>query len=98
MYKYTTVRGNESQINIMRNDRIYQSILNHLSLVPIDYLQEVDIYLRNLIKILKRKEHNRKMILELAGSWNDMQEKDFNEFLFITKKIGNEMFNRDIEL
>lgn len=73
---------------MMRNEKIYQSILNQLSLVHLDYLQEVDNYLKNLIKIQNRKKQNREKILKLAGAWNDMSEEDFNEFLFITKKVS----------
>ncbi len=81
-----------------KSDEIYQSILSQLSVVPVDYLKQIDVYLRNLTKEIHRKEHNRAMILKFAGSWNDMSENDFNEFVQITKKESNELFNREIEL
>ncbi|MEM6737997.1 MAG: hypothetical protein AAF620_18205 [Bacteroidota bacterium] len=34
------------------------------------------------------KEQNRKEILELAGSWEDMGEEDFKEFIGTAKKEG----------
>ncbi len=83
----------------MKNkEKIYQSILSHLSLVPTDYLLQVDNYLQNLSKEIKRKEQNRQLILKLAGSWADMEETEFNDFLATTKKIGSEMFVKHIDL
>ena len=82
----------------MKNETIYQSILSQLSLVPVDYLQQIDVYLRNLSKEIRRKEHNRSLVLSLAGAWNDMPETDFQDFLITSKKMGNEIFNRQIEL
>lgn len=40
-----------------------------------------------------KKEKNRELILKLAGTWNDMSEKDFNEYLIHAKKTGAELFN-----
>lgn len=72
---------------MIQSESIYQSILSQLSLVPVDYLQQIDLYLRNLSKEIRRKQQNRALILDLAGSWNDMPETDFQSFLITTKKI-----------
>jgi hypothetical protein len=76
---------------MISNELIYQSILSHLSLIPVDYLQRIDAYLRNFTKKVHKKEENRALILRFAGSWNDMQESDFNDFLLFRKKLNNEM-------
>ncbi len=82
----------------MRTDRSYQSILNHLSVIPVSYLQQLDTYLTNLTKEISKKRQNRAIILELAGSWNDLSESDFKDFLLATKNISEDMFNKEIEL
>ncbi len=82
----------------MKSDRNYQSILNHLSIIPVSYLQQIDTYLTNLTKEINQKKQNRTTILELAGSWNDLSESDFEDFLCITKKVSEDMFNKEIEI
>lgn len=82
----------------MKSNESYQSILNHLSLIPVNYLQEVDTYLGNLNKEIRRKKQNREIILNLAGSWNDMSKDDFSEFLLTAKRVGADMFNKEVEL
>jgi hypothetical protein len=80
------------------SEKIYQSILNQLSLVPVDYLQQVETFLQKLTRDIQRKQQNRALILGLAGSWTDMPEDDFNEYLGAAKKTGSELFNREIDL
>lgn len=54
--------------------------------MPIDYLQQVDSYLKELItEIDAEKESNRQRILSLAGSWSDMEDDDFNSYLDIAR-------------
>ncbi|MCB1160573.1 MAG: hypothetical protein H7A25_26040 [Leptospiraceae bacterium] len=79
-------------------ESIYQSILNHLSLIPVEYLDMVDSYLKKLALDAKAKEQNRQLILNLAGSWSDMSEEDFEDYLEITKNTRDEMFQREINL
>ncbi len=59
---------------------LYQSILQNLALVPMEYLRQVDDYLQTIIRQNIQKEANRKAILALAGSWNDMNEQEFEQF------------------
>lgn len=82
----------------MKIDENYQSILNHLNTIPIIYLGQINDYLTNFKKKISKKEQNRTLILELAGSWNDMTENDFESFLLATKEVSKNMFNKEIEL
>jgi hypothetical protein len=68
-----------------KNEKTYQSIFYHLSLISPDNLQQVDIYLQNLTKKIQQKEQPRARILSLAGGWNDMPENEFQDFLSIAK-------------
>lgn len=82
----------------MVNIETYKSILKKLSALPTDYLELVDNYLASLSEKVDKKEENRNAILALAGSWSDMDDKEFEDFLRVTKETGGEIFNREIEL
>ncbi|NJK83397.1 MAG: hypothetical protein HC912_05845 [Saprospiraceae bacterium] len=49
--------------------------------------------MNNLLKEISEKKQNRKAILDLAGSWSDFTEKDFQEFLDVTKQVSKDIFN-----
>ena len=76
----------------------YQSILFKLSRVPVESLPQIDAYLENFMSENGAKRHNREAILSLAGSWNEMSESDFEEYLSEAKRSGGEMFDRDVTL
>ena len=82
----------------MTNIEIYKSVLRRLSQLSVDYLQLVDNYLSSLQTKLDKKEENRNAILALAGTWSDMNDEDFDDFLRVTKETGDELFNREVEL
>ena len=82
----------------MIHNEIYKSVLRELSQVPADYLQLVENFLSSLNKKLDKKEQNRNAIMALAGSWSDMEDEDFDDYRRITKEIGGELFNREVEL
>ena len=82
----------------MTNIEIYKSVLRRLSQLSVDYLQLVDNYLSSLQTKLDKKEENRNAVLALAGTWPDLSEKDFEDFLRVTKETGDELFNREVEL
>ncbi|MCB0571737.1 MAG: hypothetical protein KDC66_18340 [Phaeodactylibacter sp.] len=82
----------------MTNIEIYKSVLGRLSQLSVDYLQLVDNYLSSLQTKLDKKEENRNAVLALAGTWSDLSEEDFEDFLRVTKETGDELFNREVEL
>lgn len=82
----------------MVNIEIYKSILKKLSALPADYLELVDNYLAALSEKVDKKEENRKAILALAGSWSDMEDDEFEDYLRVTKETGDELFNREVDL
>lgn len=82
----------------MTNIEIYKSVLRRLSQLSVDYLQLVDNYLSSLQTKLDKKEENRNAVLALAGTWSDLSEEDFEDFLRATKETGDELFNREVEL
>ncbi len=77
---------------------LYKSVLKKLSLIPVEYLQQVDNFLSSLTEKITKKEQNRKAILDLAGSWADMSQNDFKDYLRVAKETGEELFKREINL
>ena len=76
----------------------YQSVLFKLSRVPVESLAQIDAYFENFMSETQAKRHNRSGTLSLAGSWNEMSENDFEEYLSEAKRSGGEMFDRDVTL
>ncbi|WP_373553946.1 hypothetical protein [Haliscomenobacter sp.] len=83
---------------MVESEKIYQSILLRLSRIPVDYLQKVDSYLQHFSENIEHKKQNQVEIMSLAGSWSDMSDDDFEDFLAVTKETGREMFSREIQL
>jgi len=77
---------------------VYKSVLEKLSSIPIEYLNEVDKFLTTLKKDINGQEKNRENILKFAGSWNDMSDSDFDDYMKSIKDLRGNMFNREIEL
>ena len=83
---------------MVESEKIYQSILLRLSSIPVDYLDQVDNYLQKFSQNIAQKKQNQAEIMSLAGSWDDMSDQDFEEFLEVAKDTGSELFSRDVEL
>lgn len=80
---------------------LYRSVLEKLSTIPAEYLQQVEVYLTMLqSKAIAEKDKKKraKAIMGFAGAWSDMSEEAFDAYLAETKKVGNELFSREIEL
>ena len=79
-------------------EKTYQSILQKLSSIPVEHLERVDEFLAQFSQSRQEKEEKRRAVLNLAGSWSDMSEEDYNEFRREAKKTGNELFSREVDL
>ncbi len=79
-------------------EKIYQSILYDLSKIPADKLPQVSAYLQQLQSHLNDKALNRDEILTFSGSWNDMAEEDFQQYLKEAKSAGEDAFSREVDL
>ncbi len=83
-------------LEMTASENIYQSILLKLSNIPVVYLQQVDNYFQHFTITVKDKEwkhRNRAKIMAMAGSWNDMSESEFQDYLTAAKNTGKELFN-----
>ena len=79
-------------------EKTYQSILQKLSSIPVEHLERVDEFLAQFSQNAQAKDEQRRAILNLAGSWSDMSEEDYNKFRREVKKAGNELFSREVDL
>ncbi len=81
---------------MVAENHLYQSILYNLSRIPKKNLPQINTYLEKLASEKKSKNHLK--IMQLAGSWSDMSDSDFNEYLSEAKNTSNGMFKSDFEL
>ena len=82
----------------MGQAQLYQSVLRHISLLPVQHLLQVEQYLSDLNRQSFDKHINRLAILALAGSWKDLSEADFEEILTIGRESVSSLFAREIDL
>ena len=84
----------------MTETELYQSVLRKLSHIPQSYLEDIDKYLSSLMKKVNLPAPNKKKdaIMSFAGSWSDMKEEDFDDFLVETRNVRTNLFDRKIDL
>jgi len=85
-------------MNKMGQAELYKSVLQKLSLIPVEYLGQVDSFLSALSERARKKKGNKEAIKSFAGAWLDMSDKDFQDYLRAAKETGKELFNREVEL
>ena len=75
----------------------WNKILKELKNVPSNRLDEVYSYVHSLAE----KEETpplKDQILSFAGAFNDMEEKDYDDFVAETKNIRSTLFDREFSL
>ncbi len=82
----------------MMEIELYRSVLKKLSNLPVEYLQQVDVFLSKLRSNVRKKEENKKAIMALAGSWSDWENDEFDDYLKHAKETGASLFNREIDI
>ncbi len=74
------------------------TILKELKNVPVDRLEDLYSIINSLRTTSKKSVKKRRKILSFAGSFSDMSEVDYNEFLKHTKQTRNNVFDREISI
>lgn len=84
----------------MTRTELYQSVLRKLSYIPQTYLEDIDKYLSGLMKKVEQPipATNMAVIMSFAGSWSEMKEEDFDDFLAETRNSRNNLFDRKFDL
>jgi hypothetical protein len=74
------------------------TILKELRNVPVDRLEDLYFIIHSLQANTKKSGKTSKKILSFAGSFADMSDKDYNDFINRTKDTRNNLFDRDINI
>ena len=74
------------------------TILKELKNIPINRLQDLYSIIHSLKADTVKNEKSAKEILSFAGSFGDMSDNDYNDFLQKTKKNREELFDRQINI
>ena len=74
------------------------TIMKELKNVPVDRLEDLYSIIHSLRANTKKTEKASKKILAFAGSFSDMTENDYNDFLKLTKETRSKLFDREINL
>lgn len=74
------------------------TILKELKNVPVDRLEDLYSIIHSLQANTRKSDKTSSQILSFAGSFGDMTENDYNDFLQHTKQTRNDLFDRDIHL
>ena len=67
--------------DFMNQTESYQSIWKKLSNIPAEYLPQVHDFLSQINTQPSTIANSREKILALASSWQDMDEKEFQDYL-----------------
>ncbi len=74
------------------------TILEELKNVPANRLEDIYAIIHSLRANTKRSDKTGKNILSFAGSFADMPEHEYNDFLKHTEQTRKDLFDRDIIL
>lgn len=74
------------------------AILNELKNVPVDKLEDLYSIIHSLRTNTKKADKANKEILSFAGSFGDISESDYNDFVKQTKQTRKNLFDRNIDL
>ncbi len=74
------------------------NILKEIKDVPVSRLEEVYQFVHSLAPKNKGNENMRRKILSFGGSFSDMSNKDYSDFVRQTKKTRAKLFDRNIEI
>jgi hypothetical protein len=74
------------------------TILNELKNVPVDKLEDLYSIIHSLRTNTKKADKANKEILSFAGSFGDISESDYNDFVKHTKQTRKNLFDRNINL
>jgi len=74
------------------------AILKEIKDVPLNRLEELYQFVHSMSTTVKQTDSLRKKILSFGGSFKDMSDDDFSDFIEHTKKTRLNLFDRNTEL
>ena len=77
----------------MDKDQLREKVIEEISLIPFDKLDEVYDFIRFFRIGTERVKASKEKILSFAGCWEDMPDETFNDFLLEIKHRRKEAFS-----
>lgn len=74
------------------------TILKELKNVPANRFADLHSFIRSLNSTSKKSDKERKKILSFAGSFENMSNEDYDDFVKESIKIRSDLFGRDANL
>jgi len=74
------------------------SIIKEIKKIPEDKFEEVHKFIKSLEQNSKKKNSHKKDLMSFAGSWKDMSNEDYKDFVRETKRIRKNLFSRKIKI
>lgn len=74
------------------------NIMQEIRQVPNEKLEEVYKFVKSLNKNTSGKNSHKKDLMSYAGSWKDMNDEDFKDFIKETKRTRKNLFSRKIKI
>jgi hypothetical protein len=74
------------------------AIIKEIKNIPVNRLEELYQLIHSMTPVSGHNESLRKKILSFGGSFSDLSNEDYSEFLDQTTKTRIELFNRDAEV
>jgi hypothetical protein len=76
----------------------WNKILKELKNVPINRLEEVYSLIHSINENVVEDTDRKDKILSFAGSFNELSQTDYDDFVNETKKIRANLFDRELSL
>ncbi|NOY58377.1 MAG: hypothetical protein GXO75_05525 [Calditrichaeota bacterium] len=77
----------------MKKSITRDKLLNEIAKIPEEKLAYLYNFIHDYRLGLEAKKPNAQKIMQLAGSWNDMSEEDFSEFMNEIKERRSKAFS-----
>jgi len=74
------------------------SIIKEIKKIPEDKLEEVHTFIKSLEQNSKGKNSHKKDLMSYAGSWKDMSNEDYKDFVKETRRTRKNLFSGKIKV
>jgi len=73
-------------------------VIREIKYIPVERLEDLYSFVLSLNTKIKKSDNLRKNVLSFAGSFSDMTDKNYSDFVNETKKVRTNLFARNIDL
>jgi hypothetical protein len=76
----------------------YNQIIEEINQIPIEHLTSLYYFIHSFNKQSDNNKLQKENLLKFAGSWADMSENDFKEYIEQTQIVRNNLMDRNIDI